>query len=113
MLKTIQLSNLAWRFILELGSLAALAYSGWQAGGDTTVKLGLAIGLPLLAAVIWGVFGAPTSSRRLQGPSYLTLEVVVWGGSALALAAAGQPVLGLVLALMLVVNRVLIYACAQ
>ncbi len=105
--------NLAWRFILELCSLAALAYSGWQAGSDMPVKLGLAVGLPLMAAIIWGILGAPASSKRLEDPMRLGLEVVIFGGSAIALTAAGHPILGLVFALMLIVNRALIYVWEQ
>jgi uncharacterized protein DUF2568 len=47
-------ANLALRFLLEVGALAALAYCGYEAGGWL-----LAIVLPLAAALIWGLVASP------------------------------------------------------
>jgi hypothetical protein len=93
---------LAVRFALELCALAALAYAGWQAHWL------LAIALPLAAAVLWGLFVAP--KRALDAPAAVRLlvEAIVLGGAAVALVLADQPVLGIVLAVVAVVDRVLI-----
>jgi hypothetical protein len=50
--------NLALRFILELAALAAIGYWGWT-WGDGALRYILAIGLPLLAAALWGTFRVP------------------------------------------------------
>jgi Protein of unknown function (DUF2568) len=69
---------LAGRFALELGALAAFGYWGAQAGWW------LALLAPILAAVAWGTFAAPKSSRRLSGAPYVAFEVAFF-----ALATAG------------------------
>jgi hypothetical protein len=58
-METIKLANLALRFLLELCALAALAYWGFKTGESAVAKIGLGIGAPLLAAVLWGTFVAP------------------------------------------------------
>ncbi len=106
MLKSI---NLAVSFFLELAMLAAFAYWGFQTGESTVMKILLGIGIPLLVATMWGIFMAPKSSRRLQGTSYLTVKVVLFGLAVLALIAARQPVAGIVLAVLFVINTILLY----
>jgi hypothetical protein len=46
-------ANLALRFALELATLVALAYWGFQAGGSTLVHVLLGLGAPLGAALAW------------------------------------------------------------
>jgi hypothetical protein len=106
-------ANLALAFFLELGVLAALGYWGFQTGQGTIAKIGLGIGAPAVAVVVWALFGAPKSMWHLQGPWFLMLRVVFFGSAAVALFIAGQRVLGVAFALVFVVNLVLIYAWAQ
>ena len=80
-----------FRFLLELGALAALASWGWHAGGGRAAKLGLAVGARLAAAVVWGVFVAPGRSVDSPAPARLALELAVSGAAAAGLAAAGRP----------------------
>jgi hypothetical protein len=47
--------NLAVRFLLELSSLIAIGMWGWRQT-DSWLRFVLAIGLPIIAAVIWGTF---------------------------------------------------------
>ena len=78
-------------FFSELVALAVLAVWGWSAGGTTPVRLALAVGIPLVAAVLWGLFAAHRAPVRL--PVLVVLvKVLVLGGAAAALAALGQPV---------------------
>jgi hypothetical protein len=106
-------ANLGLRFVLELCVLAALVYWGYQAGNGTWTRIALAIGAPLLAAVVWGVFGAPKASRQLHDPALLLLEIIVFGAGALALAAAGQRTLAVALALVTLLNGILMYVWGQ
>ena len=55
--------NLLLAFLVELVALGIFAWWGWATGGTTPVRLLLAIGLPVLTAVLWGLFAAPTASR--------------------------------------------------
>jgi hypothetical protein len=53
--------NLAIRFILELAALYAFGLWGWTQHSGILRYL-LAIGLPVLAAVMWGTFRVPADS---------------------------------------------------
>jgi hypothetical protein len=110
---TIKNANLALAFFLELGVLAALGYWGFQTGQGTIAKIGLGIGTPIVAIVIWGMFGAPRSDWQLQGLWYLLLQVIFFGSAAVALFVAGQPVLGVAFALVWILNTVLIRLLGQ
>lgn len=112
-LTTLKNANLALAFFLELGVLAALGYWGFYTGQGTLAKIGLGIGAPAVAVVVWGLFGAPRSAWRLRGLRFLILRVIFFGSAAVALFAASQAVLGVVFALVFVVNLVLISVWAQ
>jgi hypothetical protein len=105
--------NLALAFFLELAMLAAFAYWGIFTGQTTLAKIGLGIGVPLLVAVIWGFFMAPTSSRRLQGAAYLALKLVLFGLAVAALIASGRTMLGAVFGAVVVINSILIRVWKQ
>ena len=49
-------ANLALAFFLELCALAALGYWGFVTGEGLPARIGLGVGAPLLAAVLWGAF---------------------------------------------------------
>jgi len=106
--ETLKLANLALRFLLELCALAALGYWGFKTGESVVAKVGLGIGAPLLAAVVWGTFLAPRATIPMTGLLGLVLELVVFGLAAAALYSAGRPTLAWVLMLVFVINRVLI-----
>jgi hypothetical protein len=112
-MEVIKTSNVALRFLLELGTLAALGYWGFQAGKGLLAKVGLGIGVPVLAVVVWGALGAPGSPWQLHDPWHLVLEAILFGGAALALFVAGQRVPGVAFALVFVLNRVLMYTWGQ
>ena len=78
----IQSANLALRFLLELAALGALAYWGSQTGRVPITKVGLGVGAPLLAALVWGTFGSPSAPVTLSGPLHLLLELAVFGSGA-------------------------------
>jgi hypothetical protein len=86
------------RFLCELAMLAALAYSGAELGSGVSAWV-LAIGAPALAAIAWGTWVAPKASRPVATPTRLAIEAVIFGAAAVGLIAAGQPALGIALAL--------------
>lgn len=69
---------LALRFLAELGMLTCLAVGGWQLGDSLLVSIVLGLGLPLVAAAIWGRWVAPRASRRLRDPGRLAVEVTLF-----------------------------------
>ena len=100
-------ANLALSFILELCLLAALGYWGFKTGGTTVVQLILCLGVPLLTAVVWGIFLAPASARRLREPLHLILEVLIFAIAIVALYTAGQPILAVIFGVVYVINLAL------
>jgi hypothetical protein len=105
--------NVGLRFILEICVLVAVGYWGFKTGTGTLLKIMLGIGLPLLVSVVWASFGAPGASRQPHGVWHLLLEVVIFGSGVVALFAAGKPSLAWVFGLVIVVNRVLMFAWKQ
>ena len=105
--------NGAARFLLELCALAALGYWGFYAGSGAAERIALAIGMPVVAAVAWGVFGAPGSARQLHRPWRLGLELVIFGGAAAGLFAAGQHALALAFVAVVLVNGILLFLLGQ
>jgi hypothetical protein len=97
--------QLLLRFVLELGALAALAYAGWQTPGSVWLRLLVAIGLPLVAAVVWGQWVAPKARQPIPDPLRLVPEWVVFGGATVALVVTGHPILAAVLAVLAAANR--------
>ncbi|CAG0994900.1 hypothetical protein ARNL5_03544 [Anaerolineae bacterium] len=105
----IKSANLALSFLLELVMLAALGYWGFKTGGELVSQIILGIGAPLLVAVVWGIFLAPASARRLREPFHLVLELVIFGLAITALYIAGQPGLALVFGIVYAINLVVRY----
>lgn len=105
--------NLALAFVLELCLLAALGYWGWQTGGTLPVQIALGIGAPLLVAIVWGIFAAPASRRRLKQPWLTLLKIVLFGAGAFALFVVGQTMLAVFFILLFGVNLVLAFVWGQ
>lgn len=81
----------------ELAALAALAYWGFSVAGPTAVRVLLGVGLPVAAAVLWGLFAAPRALVR-RTPLVVATKVLVLGGAALALVLRGNWILAALLA---------------
>jgi hypothetical protein len=62
-----------------------LGYWGFKTEESVVAKIGLGIGAPLLAAIVWGTFLAPRASIPTPGFLRLVLELVVFGSAAAAL----------------------------
>lgn len=106
-------ANLVLALLLELGVLATLAYWGFATGSTVPVKIVLGIGAPAVAMIVWAIWGAPRSARRLQGISYWLLRVVFDAAGAGALYVTGQQALGTIFALVVALNCILGYAWKQ
>jgi hypothetical protein len=100
-------SNLALRFVLELGALAALGYAGFHTDRGMLLRALVGVGAPLLAGLLWSLFVAPAAQTRLPDPWRLIPECTVLGSAAASLVLAGHPTLGGAFAAMTVANSVL------
>lgn len=112
-MEIIKLANLALRFLLELCALAALGYAGFQLASGLPAKIGLAIGAPLLAAVVWGMFVAPKATVAVPMAIWLALQAVIFGLAIAGLAATEHTTLALAFALALAVNATLLHIWRQ
>src|SRR5581483_8385654 len=90
MLALLQNANLVLAFLLELGALVALGYWGFHSGEGMIAKIGLGIGAPVIAIIIWALFGAPKATWALPGNWHLIVAAVFFGAAAVALFSAGQ-----------------------
>lgn len=104
--------NLALRFILELVALFALGYWGWTQHSGVA-RLLWAIGLPLVAAVLWGTFRVPDDPGKapvlVPGLVRLLLEAVFFGAATWALYAAGLGFLSLAFGIIVLLHYVVSY----
>jgi Protein of unknown function (DUF2568) len=103
----IKSANLALKFLLELGALAALAV-GFAGIGSAPTNVVLAVGAPVVAAIVWGIYAAPKSSRRLPTAPRMAVELAVFAAAGAALVAAGAYVWAAVLACLVLVNASLL-----
>jgi hypothetical protein len=105
--------NLGVRFLLELCMLVAVGYWGFKTGSGWFLKILLGIGAPLLIAVIWGMFVAPKATYPLHGFVLLALEMVLFGLGGVALSATENYVLAWGFAVIVVINRILMFVWGQ
>lgn len=105
-------ANLLVRFLLELTVLGAVGYWGFQFK-SILAKIGGGLGLPILIAVIWGIFVAPKSGMQLKLPARLIVEFLIFGFGAFALFSSGHPVLGKLFLAVVVVNITLLLVWKQ
>ena len=81
-------------FIVELALLAVLALAGARLGSQATAIV-LALLLPLVSAVLWGLYLAPHASRRLPHPGRMVAKLAVMLAASALLAASGATAWGL------------------
>ena len=98
--------NLTLRFALELGALFSMVYWGWTQH-EGLMRFGWMIALPLVAAILWGIFAVPEDPSRsgkapvpTPGVLRLLLEWVIFGLGVWCLYQAGQPTWGWILGIL-------------
>jgi hypothetical protein len=95
-------------FLVELVALGIFAWWGWETGGTALVRLLLAIGLPAVIAVVWGLFAAPTATRGT--PAVRTVvKVLVFGLAGAALWSLGHPVPAVLFVVVVAANLLIIH----
>src|SRR3954471_2133034 len=93
-------------FLSDLAALAALAYWGFPAPDGGPAKVLLGVGLPLIAAVLWGLFAAPRALVH-RTPLAVATKVLVFGAAVAALVVRDHLVLAVVLAVAAVLGSFL------
>lgn len=104
--------NLALRFVLELVALFAIGYWGWTQHTGI-VQVLLCLGLPIIAATIWGIFRIPgepgPAPVAVPGWVRLLLEAVFFGAAVILLAAAQQQTPSIILGIVVVLHYLASY----
>ncbi|MEN2284435.1 YrdB family protein [Algoriphagus sp. SE2] len=107
--------NLIVRFLLEMIALISIGAWGWNKT-DGINRYILAIGLPLLMAVIWGVFAVPNDPSRsgqtvvvTSGIVRLVIELTIFVLATLAIFNSGQQKLSYTFALVVFIHYLTSY----
>jgi hypothetical protein len=107
--------NLFLRFCLELAGLFAVGYWGWRSN-DTFLRYILAFGLPLIFAILWGIFNVPNDPSRsgmapvpVPGTLRLFLELGLFALGAMALFSAGRPIWSAILGGLVTLHYIISY----
>ncbi|MES0489521.1 MAG: YrdB family protein [Leptospirales bacterium] len=107
--------NLAVRFLLELSALVAMGAWGWRQT-DGWFRFVLALGVPLIFAVMWGTFAVPDDPSRsgkapvpVPGMVRLTLELAFFTIGTWMLYQSGYPTPGFIFGVVVVVHYLVSY----
>lgn len=104
--------NLAVRFLLEIIMLVTLGYWGWHANSGW-LQYAAAAGLPITAAVLWGVFRIQNDPKpapvEVPGMVRLLIEWVLFGATVLALYNLGHFTLSIIIAVTVKLHYIISY----
>jgi hypothetical protein len=108
-------ANLVVRFILELTALFSMGLWAWKQH-DGFLRFILAIGIPVIAAAIWGIFAVPNDPSRsgsvpvpVPGIVRLVFELAFFAFAAWALLDAGYNRISLVFLIVAIIHYCLSY----
>ena len=108
--------NLALRFVLELVALYFIGRWGWVSF-DGPWRYVFAIGLPLIAATIWGVFRVPNDGGppvvRVPGIVRLLIEAVFFGFATWGLFNSGATTTGWIFGAIIILHYMISYDRVQ
>lgn len=107
--------NLFVRFLLEASAIITFGIWGYLQS-DTWMRILLAVGLPLLFAILWGVFAVrndPSRSGRTvvstPGLLRIVIELVLLGGAAWMIIDLDYLLLGLVFGTVALLHYIISY----
>lgn len=105
--------NLGIRFILEIISLVAIGYWGFQLQAGTLVRYSVGIGVPIIIMIIWGTFGSPAAPYRLSPAYRIILQIVIFASAILAVYFSYNQTLSIIFAILIIINTLLFYIWKQ
>ena len=107
--------NLTIRFLLEVSALLAMGVWGWRQS-EGWLRFLLALGIPIIAAVVWGVFAVPNDPSRsgaapiaVPGILRLVIELAIFVFAAWALYDLGYTGLSWTLGIIVAVHYLTSY----
>lgn len=99
--------NAVLAFLLEVALLVAAVVIGLLLPAPMAVRLAAAILLPAAVVVVWGLLVAPRARRRLADGPRLLVQVALFALAAGGLAAVGEVVWAIVLAVLVAARTLL------
>ena len=103
------------RFLFEIIALVSFGIYGWKLGSGITSYL-YAIGFPIIAAFLWGIFAVPDDPSRsgkapVPTPGFIRLliELMIFGLSSYCLIILGYNTLGILYIVIVVLHYVISY----
>jgi hypothetical protein len=99
--------NDAVAFIIELAMLIALSISGYQLATAALLQYSFAILLPLAAILLWAVWAAPRSKRRLPFPWLSVFKFMLFSITTILLFRSGHSIAGIVFGTVAYANELL------
>ncbi|MFA5327047.1 MAG: YrdB family protein [Prolixibacteraceae bacterium] len=97
-------ANLLLSFLLELVLLFLVGCCGFQAGETLVLKYVFAFFLPTVIIVLWGIWAAPKSKRRLKNPVRTIFKLTLFFVGALLVYLFGNQIWAIVFAAIVVLN---------
>jgi hypothetical protein len=99
--------NTILSFFVEVVMLIALGIAGYELGYTKAMQYVLAIGLPLVVVVIWGIWAAPKSERGLKSPWLTLLKLILYTITTLMLLKTQHTTAALIFGLCSFMNETL------
>lgn len=94
----------AFRFLFEIATLISIGYWGFHLEELGTIRYILGIALPILVAIVWGVWGSPKAPKRLGSLGRFMLELAIYCLGTLCLCLSGFMVIGIAYAIIGLIN---------
>ncbi len=112
-METLKSANAVLAFLLEIAMLAALGFAGWAATPIWWLRYILMIGLPAIAIVLWAVWAAPRSARRLPLAGLVLFKTLMFGVTTFLLWASMQNAAALLFGVIAAVHLLLVLTFKQ
>nr|WP_144896605.1 YrdB family protein [Lutibacter sp. Hel_I_33_5] len=108
-------ANLFLRFLLEIIALISLGIWGWKQS-ETSFKFVLAFGIPIILAIIWGVFAVPDDPSRSGAAPIITpgfirlfIELAIFSFAVWAQNDMGWKQLSLIFGIIILAHYIISY----
>lgn len=105
--------NTGLSFLLEIAMLIIFGYWSFHAVENPVLKWVLAIGVPLMVFVLWGLFLAPRAGKRTDSTLGIVISLGLFYAAAFMLLNLNQTVLGVTLFIVAGINRTLMVIWKQ
>jgi len=105
--------NLLVSFLLELGLIILAGLWGFQQGESSLMRYVLVIAVPAVIILLWGIWAAPKSKRRMKNPARTIFKLAMMALAVFFAYASGHLVWALFFATITILNVGLAYLFSQ